>query len=48
MLPSGILGRARNGTNSASNVVCDKVYSCKSVYAAKEKVGAGKKCSNVI
>ena len=31
------LGRARNGTNSASHVVWDMVYSCKSVYAAVEK-----------
>ena len=43
MLPRRRLGQARNGTNSASNMVCDTVYSCKSVYAAEEKIRAGKK-----
>ena len=45
-LPRRKLGRAKNGTNSASNVVCDKVYSCKSVYAAEEKIWSSRNGTN--
>ena len=46
MLARRILGRARIGTNSASNVVYDKVYSCKSVYAAEEKMKRARNSTN--